>query len=88
VLVQPGANHEILNPGAENFASFRPVSMEEVITQLPRLNHKNRVSAGHGDDPEVMVMILLSHSMILSIISPHKLADMAGNLMLMILPSH
>jgi hypothetical protein len=26
--------------------------------------------------------------MILSIISPHKLADVAGNLMLMILPSH
>jgi hypothetical protein len=40
---------------------------------------------GHGDDPGVMVMTLLSHSMTFPILSPHKFADVAGNLMLMTL---
>jgi hypothetical protein len=39
---------------------------------------------GHGDDPGVMVMTLLSHSMTFPILSPNKFADVAGNLMLMI----
>jgi hypothetical protein len=39
---------------------------------------------GHGDDPEVMVMTLLSHFMTFIILS-HKFADIAGNLMLMTL---
>jgi hypothetical protein len=34
-----------------------------------------------------MVMTLLSHSVTFSILSPHKFADVAGNLMLMTLPS-
>jgi hypothetical protein len=36
---------------------------------------------GHGDDPGVMVMTLLSHSMTFTILSPRKFADVAGNLM-------
>jgi hypothetical protein len=40
---------------------------------------------GHGDDPGVMVMTLLSHSITFCILSPHKFNDVAGNLMLMTL---
>jgi hypothetical protein len=34
-----------------------------------------------------MVMTLLSHSMTFPILYPHKFADVAGNLMLMTLPT-
>jgi hypothetical protein len=40
---------------------------------------------GHGDDPGVMVMTLLSHSMTFPILSPYKFADVAENLILMTL---
>jgi hypothetical protein len=59
--------------------------MKEVIHSYQDWNVKNRASGGHGDDPRVIVMTLLSHSMTFFILSPHKFTDVARNLMLMTL---